>query len=101
MFPKFRAVGYNFVSYIYTEIQQLDIDPWCNGLTVRNAAGAGGADVIFQGERIPPGVSIAIGGNFGEVIRGRVDLSFDGAGARLCVIRQKFYINPPFDAPPA
>ncbi len=94
---RIQAVAYNFASQVYTSNIQIDIDPWCNGMTVRNA---GTSNIIFQGEEITPGLSVAIGGNFAEVIRGRMDLSFTGAGTNIAVVRQKFYLNPPFDAPP-
>lgn len=93
---KFQAVAYNFSAQTYSQNTQVSIDPWCNGLTIKNA---GTSMVQFQEEQIAPGDSIAIGGNFGEVIRGRLDLSFLGAGNNVAVIRQKFYINPPFNAP--
>lgn len=96
MCGKFQAVAYNFSCQQYTATQQIDIDEWCNGLTIRNG---GTSTVQFQQEPIAPGESIAIGGNFGEVIRGRIDLFFTGAGINLAIVRQKFYINPPFNVP--
>lgn len=93
---RMKAVAYNFVSQVYTSVIQIDLDPWCNGVTIRNT---GTSNLRVQGEILAPGESLAIGGNFGEVIRGRLDLFFTGAGNNECVIRQKFYINPPFDAP--
>lgn len=93
---KFQAVAYNFSAQTYQTNIQVDIDEWCNGLTIRNT---GTSMVNFQQEEIAPGESVAIGGNFGEIIRGRLDLFFTGAGNNKCVIRQKFYLNPPFHAP--
>ncbi len=93
---KFQSVAYNFTAQTYSQNTQVDIDPWCNGLTIRNT---GKSTLFFQQEAIAPGESVAVGGNFGEIIRGRLDVFFTGAGVNECVIRQKFYINPPFDAP--
>lgn len=93
---KFKAVAYNFSAQTYVQNTQVNIDQWCNGLTIKNT---GTSMAIFQQEEMAPGESIAIGGNFGEVIRGRLDLSFTGAGTNEVVVRQKFYINPPFDVP--
>lgn len=95
-FTKFKAVAYNFYAQTYSQNTQVSIDQWTNGMTIRNT---GTSMVLFQEEQIAPGESIAIGGNFGEVIRGRLDLSFTGAGNNEAVIRFKFYVNPPFDAP--
>jgi hypothetical protein len=85
-----RPLTYNFDTKPYQQNIQITLDRLCNGVTVLNA---GTSNLSFQGDVLAPGTSKSIGGNFGEILRGRVDLQFTGAGANLAVVTEKYY-NP-------
>ena len=55
-----ETLYYYFHSDQYTQTQNLNIDKFCNGLTVKNA---GTTLLIFDLETILPGESKTIGGN--------------------------------------
>jgi len=92
---KVPVLYYNTVTLSYSQTAKINLDPRCNGVTVRNA---GNINVIFDDEVILPGQSKTVGGNLGEIFIGRKDLYFgSSAGVTpplvyLCYITQKFYV---------
>lgn len=84
-----KPLTFNFDTKIFTSVIEITLDPLCNGITVFNG---GTSTIMFQGDFILPQVSKTIGGNFAEILRGRVDISFTGMGNNYAVITQKFYL---------
>jgi hypothetical protein len=64
----------------------------CNGFTVRNI---GTATLVVMGDALATNESKGIAGNRGEIFVGRIDIKFTGAGTRLALITQKYYMNVP------
>lgn len=83
-----KALRFNFSTQVYTSTIEIDVDEWCNSISVKNN---GASTLIFQGDILGPGEFKTIGGNYGEVLEGRIDIRFTGAGANLAAVTQKFY----------
>lgn len=81
---------YNTTTQQYNSNQKIIIDPRCNGITVKNA---GTSVLIFDDEQLQPTQSKMIGGNRKEIMVGRKDISFTGAGTNLAYVTQKFYVK--------
>lgn len=82
---------YNTTTQQYNANQKIILDIHCNGITIKNA---GTSVVLFDDEQIQPTQSKMIGGNRKEIMIGRKDLSFQGAGTNLAYVTQKFYVFP-------
>ena len=57
---------YNSVPGQYQVSGQIPIDPFCNGLVVKNA---GNTILLFQGVPLQPGESKSVGGDSSETLR--------------------------------
>lgn len=66
---------YNISWQLLTKAASATVPLTCNGFTVKNT----GTTIILINGQIPvvPGSSIAIGGNYGEIYAGRVDITFE------------------------
>jgi len=84
-----KPLRFNFNTQVYTANQQISLDPLCNSVSVKNQ---GTSTVEFQGDELQAGESKTIGGNFAEVLDGRVDITFTGAGTNKMAVTQKFYL---------
>lgn len=87
---------YNFNGQEYTQNGLVTLDENCNGINIINT---GSTEVVINGIPLAPpiapatvGDSYSIGGNRGERLKGRVQLSFAG-GTGKCVVVQKFYLE--------
>jgi hypothetical protein len=86
---------YSFIGATYQTNKQITLDSNCNGITVVNK---GLTTITFNGIPLLPslvvgqtGESFSMGGNIGEILTSRLDLSFEpGAGSNALII-QKFY----------
>ncbi len=94
MCEKFLEYNTNCQPYqIDTIIPQ---DRFCNGMTFINR---GNTIAVIQGDPLNPGESKSIGGNRGEIYKGRIDLNFQlpaivpPVPANLLIVTQKFYVN--------
>lgn len=89
-------IEYNSVPNQYSNPGQIPLDPYCNGLTVKNG---GNTLLLFQGETLQPQESKAIGGNRKELFRGRIDIDFalptpaPPTPINLAIVTQKVYVN--------
>jgi hypothetical protein len=81
---------YNTQVQGYSAPIKIEIDRFCNGITVFNA---GTTVAVFDDEQLQPGESKSISGNRKEIFVGRKDLSFQGAGVNLAYVTQKFYVK--------
>lgn len=87
---------YSFNGTTYKKNQTVSLDPNCNGITVINR---GDSIVTFNGIPLLPattagqtGEQLSIGGNGGEILNSRVDLTFATGGTNNnATIIQKFY----------
>lgn len=87
---------YNFVIETVTDKRSIIVDERCNGFTCINQ---GDDTAIVNGVMLHPGSptangeSWAIGGNLGEIFRGRIDIKFEGVGtAPQLLVIQKIYL---------
>ena len=87
-----KLLQYNLSTQIYSITCEVPVMDNCNGFTVRNV---GTANVVIMGDTLAPNEVKSIGGNRGEIFVGRIDLKFTGAGTKLCLITQKYYMNVP------
>lgn len=85
-------LNYSWSVQRYESQKQVVLDPYCNGIVVKNA---GTSVLIIQGDPLQPNESKSIGGNYAEIFVGRVDVSFvAGVGlVNLAIVTQKFYTN--------
>lgn len=93
---------YNFYAQEVRESCFITLDPLCNGVTIINQ-GNGGVNVqqcylnssplnVSPGDRYA-GESLAIGGNEGERLTGRLQIAFDaGVTEPLVIVVQKYYL---------
>lgn len=87
---------YNISTQTFTKSGRVNISETCNGWSVINL---GTSNVMVNGDTLIPGESKSVGGNYGEVYIGRVDLLFQGAGLNNAVFTEKFYMDGPvYDA---
>lgn len=79
---------YNISTQTFTKSGRVNISTTCNGWSVINL---GTSNVMVNQDTLIPGESKTIGGNYGEIYIGRVDLLFQGAGINNAVFTEKFY----------
>lgn len=98
-----KTLFYDIVNSIYNANAKVQIDQYCNGVTIVNT----GATVltvngISLAAPIAPalvGESVSFGGNRNEIFYGRIDIAFAaGAGSR-CVVQQKVYVKFQYQKP--
>lgn len=91
-----KLLHYNVATYQYVSPQDLRIDRFCNGLLIHNV---GTTYLYANGDVIIPGGSKTIGGNYGEIFTGPLELKFvtqspaPGTITNMATITQKFYTN--------
>jgi len=76
----------------------ITLDPWSNGLSVKNT---GNSICIFNDDPLLPGESKTIGGNKGELLRGRYALKFQTPATAppgyvqndQAVVTEKYYLD--------
>ena len=92
----FKLLKYNIITNIFDRVGSLNTDPLCNGFVIKNE---GNTLVRVMGETILPNASKSVGGNYGEVYEGKVDLFFSLptpaplTPVNLCIITQKVYVK--------
>lgn len=94
----FKLLKYNIITNTFNGIgiQSVNVDPLCNGFVIKNE---GNTLVKVMGETIKPDASKSIGGNYGEVFEGKVDLFFALPNPaplipeNLCIVTQKVYVK--------
>lgn len=87
---------YNFDTNQYTSGRVIPLDKYCNGVTIKNT---GTSDLVFQKEILSAGKSKAIGGNYGEILISRIQISFQDPAvpppgyvrADQATVTEKFY----------
>jgi len=92
-----KTLFYDIVNSTYNANAHVQIDQFCNGVTVVNT---GLVAVNVNGIPLAPpvapqllGEAISFGGNRNEIFYGRVDVAFAaGVGAR-CIVTQKVYVK--------
>lgn len=92
-----QSLCYNISVQTYNTSQEIANDGDINGFMIENV---GDESVTFEGKTLlpPPGVGLAgqsfsVGGNAGEIYRGRLKFQFAGGGVNPAVqITIKFYI---------
>jgi hypothetical protein len=82
---------YDFTVEVVESPTQYVVDDFCNSIVVRNT-GAAGTTVNFRGMILAVNESFTMGGNRGEILRGRIDINLAGAGAQA-TITEKFYTD--------
>lgn len=88
---------YNIITATYSENAHVQIDPYCNGLTVVNI-GTPAMNVNGVPLAPPPagallGEAQTFGGNRREIFRGRIDIAFNAAAGAQALVIQKIYIQ--------
>jgi hypothetical protein len=95
-----KFYGYNISVQEYNKSGKVTPAYPLNAWTVRNI---GTNPVQVNGDPLQPGDSKSVGGNFGEIYIGYIQLNF-GTGAQsgnLVIVTQKFYAEERFfDTPP-
>jgi|SRR6516164_10975316 hypothetical protein len=89
---------------IYASQQNINLDQYSNGLTVRNI---GNSVCVFDGDPLQPGQSKAIGGNKAEILTGRYSFSFQPIAnppigyvqMDMAIVTEKYYILSPGQEP--
>lgn len=92
-----RTLIYDIVPSFYTANAHVQLDRYCNGVTVVNI---GATNMTVNHVPLAPPVAPALlgeaqtfGGNRNELFRGRIDIGFTaGAGSR-CIVIQKIYVK--------
>jgi hypothetical protein len=92
---------YNISTDTYQLNTSVTPDKNLNGFTVKNSAPIGGNTVFINGDPLVPGESKTVGGNRGEIFRGRIDITFlvPALGVNSVVLTQKFYVRRTMDLP--
>lgn len=72
-----KYLRWNADTQHYQKSGKVPLDRLTNGFTVRND---GNSNVVVNGETLPPGAFKAIGGNYGEIYAGRLDINFNITG---------------------
>jgi hypothetical protein len=92
-----RVLIYDIVPSFYTANAHVQLDRYCNGVTVVNI---GLTNMTVNQVPLAPPIAPALlgeaqifGGNRNELFRGRIDVGFTaGAGSR-CIVIQKVYVQ--------
>lgn len=90
----FKMLAYNITVQTYQTIQSVILDKYLNGVAVKNV---GTTLLVVNTETLQPGESKSIGGNYGEIYRGRLDMKFQTQAippptiVNLVEVTQKFY----------
>jgi hypothetical protein len=87
-----KLLIYNTNTFTFAAGVNAPLDPYCNGIIVENL---GTSILVFQGDPIQPGNSKTIGGNYGEIYVGRIDILFINTGLQInnAFITQKYYMS--------
>jgi len=91
-----KFLRYNTDTRIYQQAAKVTLDRLTNGVTVKNN---GNTVCLFNSDPLLPGESKAVGGNYGEIYTGRLDISFNVIGltpapvtpVNSAVVTYKFY----------
>ena len=92
----FKLLQYNFFDTVITRPGLVNFDIYCNGWVIKNS---GTTLVLIMGETLNPGESKSIGGNYGEIFVGRLNVAFrtqTPAPATIvnkATLTQKMYVN--------
>ena|ERR1700679_2454171 len=93
---------YSTSNVLYSRTISVTVDRYCNGFSAKNA---GTTIVLLNGEPLQPGESKSVGGNYGEIFVGRIDVAFQVPSpapatiTNACYITQKTYeIEGEFDS---
>lgn len=88
---------FNFSAKEYTQNGLLDLDSQCNGINILNTGSSvvsvNGIPLAAPGSGNSVGDSYSMGGNRGEILSGRISITFAGGEGNAIVI-QKFYTSP-------
>ena len=68
-----KLLGYNIFETVITAPGQVNFDNHCNGWVIKNT---GTTLVLIMGESLATGESKSIGGNYGEIWIGRLNIAF-------------------------
>jgi len=68
-----ELLAYNIRTTAYDTTQNITLDTFSNGITVKNS---GNSLLLFSNDVLQPGASKAIGGNKGEILKARLQISF-------------------------
>ena len=69
-----KLLKYRDNEQVYTTADRIIFPPFTNGWTLKNN---GNTNVVLNNaETLPPGASKSIGGNYGEIYDGRLDIRF-------------------------
>lgn len=94
-----NLMPYNAITGTYTQDTEVEVQNFCNGYVARNT---GDTIVFVNGVRLLPapgvglsGESISVGGNLGEIYKGRIQVRFNAplGAAPTVEITQKFYLT--------
>lgn len=94
----FMFLEYNTNEATYDGTRNVVVESPLNGYTVYNN---GNTNIWLNGTIILPGASKSIGGNYGEIYRGRIDLIFripaglSDPPVNEAIVTQKWYVNIP------
>lgn len=95
-FLKEPTLYYDALVQTVSESIELPVDPCCNGFIAINKGAVLATVNQIPLKPFPPGFpdlsgeSITVGGNRGELYRGRIVVQFAGAGGNVVII-QKYY----------
>lgn len=92
-----KTLFYDIVNYTYHQNAAVQIDQYCNGVTIVNTGTvAMNANGIPLAAPVAPqllGESVSFGGNRNEIFYGRLDVAFVAAGGAQCIVSQKVYVK--------
>lgn len=92
----FKILRYNVSSQTYSNVTDVQWDKYLNGFFIHNT---GNTLLIFNNDVLQPGDTKTVGGNYGEIYDGRINLMFRlPTPAPLTpenevIVTQKFYTN--------
>ncbi len=91
-----KILRYNTIKKIFTANGSVNVDRYCNGFVIKNN---GNTNINYDGEILIPEESISVGGNYGEIYEGRIDLFFvlpspaPITPVNLAIVTQKVYVK--------
>jgi hypothetical protein len=92
---KNKFLRYNVTTQKYSVVTDVQWDKYLNGFMIHNT---GNTNLYYNQQLIVPGASETVGGNFGEIYGGRIELMFrlptpaPVTPANEVTIQQKFYL---------